>query len=112
MFCSARTPRTAPQHRRAPTVLILQSHPKARLKMRTRAHMCRKMHTPTSILLLRFMFTLLPQFRGNAPLLMLAVVLLTLQGMAINRLAGLDYPLWEPRPERARSGGSGAEADE
>lgn len=30
--------------------------------------------------------------------LMLAVVLLVLQGIVINRLAGLDYPLWAPRP--------------
>jgi len=29
--------------------------------------------------------------------LMLAVVLLILQGVLINRLAGLDYPLWAPR---------------
>lgn len=29
--------------------------------------------------------------------LMLAVVLLTLQAIAINRLAGLDYPFWHPR---------------
>ncbi|MPZ53847.1 MAG: HPP family protein [Acidimicrobiia bacterium] len=29
--------------------------------------------------------------------LMLAVVLLTLQALAINRLAGIDYPLWSPR---------------
>jgi CBS-domain-containing membrane protein len=34
--------------------------------------------------------------------LMLAVGLLVLQGIAINRLAGLDYPLWSQRrtPER------------
>ncbi len=31
--------------------------------------------------------------------LMLGVVLLLVQGFAINRLAGLDYPLWAPRPE-------------
>jgi len=30
--------------------------------------------------------------------LMLAVVLLVAQGFVINRLAGLDYPLWAPRP--------------
>jgi CBS domain-containing membrane protein len=30
--------------------------------------------------------------------LMLAVVLLVVQGLAINRLAGIDYPLWAPRP--------------
>lgn len=30
--------------------------------------------------------------------LMLAVVLLVIQGFAINRLAGIDYPIWSPRP--------------
>lgn len=30
-------------------------------------------------------------------ILMLAVVVLTLQAVAINRLAGIDYPLWNPR---------------
>ncbi|MEZ5169276.1 MAG: HPP family protein [Acidimicrobiia bacterium] len=29
--------------------------------------------------------------------LMLAVVLLTIQGFVINRLAGIDYPVWAPR---------------
>jgi CBS domain-containing membrane protein len=29
-----------------------------------------------------------------------ALVLLVLQAIAINRLAGLDYPLWRPRPKR------------
>ena len=28
--------------------------------------------------------------------LMLAVVVLTIQGLVINRLAGIDYPLWRP----------------
>ena len=30
--------------------------------------------------------------------LMVAVFLLVVQGFAINRLAGLDYPVWSPRP--------------
>lgn len=30
--------------------------------------------------------------------LMLGVVLITAQGFVTNRLAGLDYPLWAPRP--------------
>lgn len=34
-------------------------------------------------------------------ILMLAVVLLTLQGFAINRLAGIDYPIWRRRPAPA-----------
>lgn len=33
--------------------------------------------------------------------LMLGVVLLVAQGFVINRLAGLDYPLWSPRPAPA-----------
>lgn len=34
---------------------------------------------------------------GQLAVLMAAVVLLLTQGIAINRLAGLDYPLWAPR---------------
>jgi CBS-domain-containing membrane protein len=30
--------------------------------------------------------------------LMLAVVLLTVQGYVINRVAGIDYPAWRPKP--------------
>ncbi len=33
--------------------------------------------------------------------LMLAVALLVVQGCVINRLAGIDYPLWAPRPAPA-----------
>ncbi len=29
--------------------------------------------------------------------LMLAVVLLTIQGFVINRMAGIDYPVWAPK---------------
>jgi hypothetical protein len=29
--------------------------------------------------------------------LMLAVVLLTVQGFIINRAAGIDYPVWAPK---------------
>jgi CBS-domain-containing membrane protein len=32
-------------------------------------------------------------------LLMIAVILLTLQALAINRLAGIPYPLWNPHQE-------------
>ena len=43
-------------------------------------------------------------------ILMLAVVLLTAQGFVINRLAGLPYPAWRPRPvpQPAQGGQSGA----
>lgn len=40
-------------------------------------------------------------------LLMVAVILLTLQALAINRLAGLPYPLWAPLQTSA--GGEGAD---
>jgi CBS-domain-containing membrane protein len=32
-------------------------------------------------------------------ILMAAVVILILQGIAINRLAGIPYPLWKPAPK-------------
>lgn len=38
--------------------------------------------------------------------LMLAVVLLVLQALVINRLAGIDYPLWAPRTLPAQPEGS------
>jgi CBS-domain-containing membrane protein len=37
---------------------------------------------------------------GQLSVLMLAVVLLTVQGFVINRLAGIDYPPWRPLPPR------------
>lgn len=37
-------------------------------------------------------------------ILMLAVVLLTAQGLLINRLAGIDYPIWKKAPSRALPG--------
>lgn len=37
---------------------------------------------------------------GQLSVLMMAVVLLTVQGFVINRLAGIDYPPWRPRPPR------------
>lgn len=39
--------------------------------------------------------------------LMLAVLLLTLQGLGINRLAGIPYPLWRPVSETAPPAGGG-----
>jgi CBS domain-containing membrane protein len=38
--------------------------------------------------------------------LMLAVVLIVVQGFAINRLAGIPYPLWSPRPVGTGEGAS------
>jgi CBS-domain-containing membrane protein len=42
--------------------------------------------------------------------LMLGVVLLTAQGLVINRLAGIDYPLWAPRPGKAGESRPGSHA--
>src|SRR5947199_4484164 len=39
-------------------------------------------------------------------LLMAAVVLLTLQAIAINRLAGIPYPLWSPVREPTEASGA------
>lgn len=36
---------------------------------------------------------------GQIAILMLAVLLLTAQAFVINRLAGIDYPLWNPRKD-------------
>ena|SRR5438045_2198897 len=38
-------------------------------------------------------------------LLMVAVILLTLQAFAINRAAGIPYPLWNPIREQPAAGG-------
>jgi CBS domain-containing membrane protein len=38
--------------------------------------------------------------------LMLAVALLVVQGLAINRLAGIPYPLWAPSPPGGGSVGA------
>ena len=38
-------------------------------------------------------------------ILMVAVVLLTIQALAINRLAGLPYPLWDIPPAPGRRDG-------
>lgn len=45
-------------------------------------------------------------------LLMVAVVLLTLQAIAINRLAGIPYPLWQARQEPADSSTGAKSADQ
>ena len=40
--------------------------------------------------------------------LLLAVVMLTIQAFVINRAAGIDYPLWNPRRQPAGVSGAGA----
>lgn len=37
-------------------------------------------------------------------ILMIAVLLLVVQGLVINRLAGIPYPLWSPRPAGVEAG--------
>lgn len=44
--------------------------------------------------------------------LMLAVVLLVVQGLAINRFAGIAYPLWSASPRTGTRGGGGRHPDE
>ena len=44
-------------------------------------------------------------------LLMAAVVLLTLQAIVINRLAGIPYPLWSPMREPAEGGNEASKTD-
>ncbi len=43
-------------------------------------------------------------------ILMVAVVLLTLQAIGINRLAGIPYPLWNPRQQPVENAGKGGKA--
>jgi CBS-domain-containing membrane protein len=53
-------------------------------------------HPPAGATTLIISLGVLNEFR-QVMVLMLAVVLLTLQAITINRLAGIDYPLWRPR---------------
>lgn len=50
-------------------------------------------HPPAGATTLIVSLGLMPHL-WQLPILMVAVVLLTAQGWAINRLAGLDYPIW------------------
>jgi CBS-domain-containing membrane protein len=54
-------------------------------------------HPPAGATTLIISLGVLQDFQQVA-VLMFAVVLLTLQAIAINRMAGLDYPLWRARP--------------
>lgn len=51
-------------------------------------------HPPAGATTLIISLGILPHPSQHA-FLMLAVVLLVLQGLVINRLAGIDYPLWK-----------------
>ncbi len=55
-------------------------------------------HPPAGATTLIVSLGLMPHL-WEVPILMAAVIVLTLQAIAINRLAGIDFPLWKPRPE-------------
>lgn len=55
-------------------------------------------HPPAGATTLIVSLGLLPHL-WQLGVLMLAVILLTIQGFTINRLAGIDYPLWQPRSD-------------
>lgn len=60
--------------------------------------LCKVPHPPAGATTLIVSLGLMPHL-WQIPILMAAVVLLTLQAIAINRLAGIDFPLWNPKPE-------------
>jgi CBS-domain-containing membrane protein len=59
---------------------------------------CRVPHPPAGATTLIVSLGILRE-PSQLAVLMLAVVLLVVQGFVINRLAGLDYPWWSPRRE-------------
>lgn len=60
--------------------------------------LCKVPHPPAGATTLIVSLGLMPHF-WQIPILMAAVILLTLQAIVINRLAGIDFPLWKPKPE-------------
>lgn len=58
---------------------------------------CRVPHPPAGATTLIISLGILTE-PGQLAALMLAVALLVVQGYVINRLAGIDYPTWAPRP--------------
>jgi CBS domain-containing membrane protein len=65
--------------------------------------LCKVPHPPAGATTLIVSLGLMPHF-WQIPILMAAVILLTLQAIVINRLAGIDFPLWKPKadPEQFR----------
>jgi CBS-domain-containing membrane protein len=59
--------------------------------------LCKAPHPPAGATTLIISLGIMRSLEEIA-VLMLAVILLTGQAIAINRLAGLPYPLWAPRP--------------
>ena len=60
--------------------------------------LCRAPHPPAGATTLIISLGILTQ-PWQLGVLMLAVLLLTLQAFAINRLAGVPYPVWAPRAQ-------------
>ena len=60
--------------------------------------LCKVPHPPAGATTLIVSLGLMPHIQ-QVPILMAAVVLLTLQAIIINRLAGIDFPLWAPRSQ-------------
>jgi CBS-domain-containing membrane protein len=60
--------------------------------------LCKVPHPPAGATTLIVSLGMMPHIE-QIPILMAAVVLLTLQAIVINRLAGIDFPLWSPKSE-------------
>ncbi len=60
--------------------------------------LCKVPHPPAGATTLIISLGLMPHF-WQIPILMAAVLLLTVQAFVINRLAGINFPLWHPKPE-------------
>jgi CBS-domain-containing membrane protein len=58
--------------------------------------LCKVPHPPAGATTLIVSLGLMPHL-WQIPILMAAVVLLTLQAIVINRIAGVDFPLWNPK---------------
>lgn len=69
--------------------------------------LARAPHPPAGATTLIVSLGLLPHL-SQLGVLMFAVVLLVLQAIVINRLAGIDYPLWAAHPARAPRTGPAA----
>jgi CBS-domain-containing membrane protein len=57
-------------------------------------------HPPAGATTLIISLGIMPRPSQQA-FLMLAVVLLVLQGLIINRTAGIDYPMWKARDDKS-----------
>jgi CBS domain-containing membrane protein len=69
---------------------------------------CRVPHPPAGATTLIVSLGILRE-PGHLVVLMLAVTLLVVQGFLINRLAGIDYPIWAPRGVSRPSSGDASD---